>query len=391
MWRKTTGLLDNEAVLCKERKSLFLKWFYILRFVLKFNIFFSFFILANSMEPNPDLLDSLFQQDASDPAASSPHSSSSSSSSSDYTGVAEMILNAKNNFADKWISEGQGMFFFDSRENKLFLVKNNCYFEYLGEGEFQFLRPVDVQSTEDAMPIPNSCEIDEIKIEKANFCECFVTVFSKEELSIGIDSRRKRLREGDDDEEGNEVVVVDAPAVVVPTSLSSLVDYAEFTHNIVGLRNFLKSWNLLSEDSVVRNLLKQDAERIRFIVRAFAPTKANPKNALLKFISALSQFPQKWRCKSPLFQARKVNISSICPYTVFPAGASILRMGSEYYVIREQGGGEYLYLDGMRVSVEDGPMGPLRSGSVMTLSQVKDCLVPDWMCVVELEFEPVNR
>jgi hypothetical protein len=311
---------------------------------------------------NPDLLDGIFDEDAVNRFEPPDADDASSTSTADYEGVAELILRGKTQFANKWIREGEGMFFYDSSIDKLLLVKNKCYFEYQGGGEFQFLRPANTTTAEEDMPIP-----------RENRTCIFLAGFESSDLQI---RSNKRVREEEEPKAAD-------------TSLTAMITQIENQTGIYMLSNFLKSWNLLSEESTVRYFLKSvDLPMLRFVLDKFAPEKAKPKNALPKFVQSLSKFPQRWRVKTTEFETRMKDVSDDLPWTN-ESGVSIVRLGDDYYAMLESGGDKTVFVDGIRLNSADGPVGPLQTGSVIAISNVKEFSVPDSMLVVKIDEIPV--
>ena len=84
---------------------------------------------------NEHLLDDLFEDKSSD------HDSQSSDDDQLVEWADTVLASAQSNnsFRDRWLTNEKKLsLYYDSSREKLILYKNNCYFDYEGNGEFQF-------------------------------------------------------------------------------------------------------------------------------------------------------------------------------------------------------------------------------------------------------------
>ena len=299
------------------------------------------------MSGNEHLLDDLFIEDERESDVSS-----ESSSSDDLVDWAERLIasaQSDTSVANKWLTNEKGLsIFYDSNRKKLILLKNNLYFDYEGNGEFQFTgaRPIDGGDVSES-----------------------ITDESFESL----------------------------PIVWITSIPRSFLTLDESEH----LSSFFQKFNF--EDSFVRHILKLDKLLVSYIIDRFDPQKAKPRNAFINYCDSLnSKFPQPWRRKSFLAipengecetkELRGVlnfgkddDLGVEIEHAGF-SGGQFFFLGSDPYVGIERDSDEVKVLvDGVRCLARDGPIGPLRDGSVVSISSSTATeYVPDHLFLIEI-------
>ena len=329
-------------------------------------------------ESNEHLLDGLFQ----DEQASEPSSASSDDGEDAIVETAEMIIRSAKldeKFCDKWISENGLLFYFDSKRQKLILLKNNCYFDYEGDGEFQFTGRVDSQIQSDSANDHTADQADTSDLPcvwVTSVPRSFLTIRHEGPVSDSPSSKRQRTE---------------------PNYKIKFLD--EFFHKYV------------FDESFIRHILKLDRLLVSYIVPRFNPMKAKPKNAFSNFCDSLiSKFPQPWRWKSllaipeedrvdcdckPLRSTLFFGTNSDLDFELFSDSpeekfsAQFFFLGNDVYVMmNEEQIPVTVLVDGVRCTAGEGPVGPLKDGSVLTVSLANKPstseLVPDHMFIVEL-------
>ena len=288
---------------------------------------------------NPSLLDDLFDDQASSPktAIIIEPTSPSSSSGDDYEEMAEKIISTSSMHA-KWIPHGETKFFYNSKE--LILLKNNCYFKYQGDGVFQFLKPAELNGD------PVMTEISHTSIEPMG--PLVVTKLVRSELEL-----------------------------VRPESKST--NFQELLNSIPAINSFFQKWNLQKEESICRHFIKLDSLLVSYIIERFNPQKSKPKNALQKFIDTLTKHPQRWRPTS-IRETGFGELIQLSKDDELVPGVKVVILGQSYYVL-VQSSEVTVLMDGIRIIPSDGPS-ELVDGSVISISNVKDFIIPDFMFVV---------
>ena len=354
-----------------------------------------FFILCEfvaKMSGNENLLDGLFrEEEEADKDASDSYSSSSSSEDDGVVEAAEKLVALAQNdvqIQDKWIMENGHCFFYDSHRSKLLLFRNNCYFEYEGDGEFHFAgRPADDLTTPH---LPEEADPVTPHIPPTNPASFWITSIPKSFLTIRYDT-------GDFSEKSSS-----------PSSKRQKRPY-----KISAFEEFLHKYNF--DDSFVRHILKMDRFLVSYIIPRFNPVKAKPKNAFSNFCDSLiTKFPQPWRWKAMVAIPEEeraaegcetkplrdiINFGSfsekndfeIAPQN-FSFSAQFFFLGTDVYVMMNQdNSGVRVLVDGVRCLASEGPLGPLKDGSVVAIyfdgpdnsSRQSAELVPDHLFVVE--------
>lgn len=327
-------------------------------------------------EGNPDLLEGIFRDE--DESESS--DSETPESTSDMILRATSTLTDASAFSNKWIRDGEKNFFFDSQTRRLICHNpNGSYMQYLGSGRFVAI--------DDPTAPPKEAPILEeqtmpVEVAPVALQQCWMTSVRRESLEV-IDKSNAPKRQRTEQS-------------VPSLSFDDLLEQADT--RIDGFKTFINKWNLSNEEQTVRHFLKSDLLLVSYIVKRFNPTKALPKNALLKFTDSLSQFPQKWRIFS-LIESGIVDSgeaeTSIVPDSglAVTSGTTshgednvieleetsemrfqIVKMESDFYVINQSAG--IVHVDGIRCTPSDGPVGPLVDGSVV--------VTPEHMLVVEI-------
>lgn len=330
------------------------------------------------MASNP--LDGLFKKDHQD--GKNEGQSSSSDSETTLETVADMILRAvstlaNSGFENKWIADGNRYFFFDSNSKRLLChTRDGRYMHYLGNGRYV---PIE-DPTGGRSSINEEITSVEVTPEQLNpdikESVCWITTIPSDHLEV-MDSGTIVTEKKHRTEEG--------PVGVPKLTFSEIVEKT----SIHGFKEFLEKWDLLSEESSVRHLIKLDKQLIQYLMRRFNPIKAKPKNALLKFSESLLKHPQKWRIVAAV-QDGLIDSGSGCETAVVCeeiftiSGQSderscleleeesaecrlvIERIASEFFLLN-QDSQHPVFLDGMRVVPADGHVGPLLDGSVVTV------------------------
>jgi hypothetical protein len=239
----------------------------------------------------------------------------------------------------------------------------------------------------------------EVKPEQSNpdmkETVCWITTIPSEHLEV-MDSGANLTEKKQRTEEG--------PIGVPKLTFADIVGGT----SIHGFKEFLEKWDLLSEESSVRHLIKLDKQLIQYLMRRFNPIKAKPKNALLKFSESLLKHPQKWRIVAAV-QDGLIDSGSGCETAVVGedvftiSGRSddascleleeesaecrlvIERMASEFFLLNLDSQ-HPVFLDGMRVMPADGHVGPLLDGSVITVpnAHASRSTIPATLLLVEI-------
>jgi hypothetical protein len=335
------------------------------------------------MSGNEHLLDGLFQEEEQ------PSSSESGDSDDGIVDTAEMIIrgaSSEDRFRNKWISENGLLFYYDSERQKLLLLKNNCYFEYEGNGEFQFTGRVDpVQPTVSDEQNHVSSAASET-VEVAELPSIWITSVPRSLLTI------RELAESES-----------------PSAKRQKTD----SFKIPFLSDFFHKYAF--DDSFIRHILKLDRLLVSYIILKFNPLKAKPKNAFKNFCDSLNEkFPQPWRWKSFLTipeedradcETKPLRTSLVFGQTTVGTAETgfdfdiisadvpsfsgqFFLLGNDAYVMMNEDGGVTVLVDGIRCVPSEGPVGPLKDGTVVTVRFGKNSssneLIPDHMFIVEL-------
>jgi len=334
------------------------------------------------MSGNDHLLDDLFQEEEQ------PSSSESSDSDDGIVEAAEMIIrgaSSEEKFRNKWISENGLLFYYDSERQKLLLLKNNCYFEYEGNGEFKFTGRVDpVQSTVSEEQTHGTSAAAET-VKDPQLPSIWITSVPRSFLTI------RELAESES-----------------PSAKRQKTD----SFKIPFLSDFFHKYAF--DDSFIRHILKLDRLLVSYIIPKFNPLKAKSKNAFTNFCDSLnSKFPQPWRWKSLLSipeedradcETQPLRTELVFgpivgtsetgfDFDIIPAGESFFSgkfffLGNDAYVMMNEDGGVTVLVDGVRCIPSEGPVGPLKDGTVVTVRLGKNSssneLIPDHLFIFEL-------
>ena len=305
--------------------------------------------------------------------------SSSSDSESDVPeSTADMILRAvgmKSGFENKWISDENRHFFYDSNSRRLICrTSEGKLLQYLGSGRYI---PIDDPTNPNDAPEEGE-SLGEPSLESDGNV-CWVTVVPVDQLEVMGPSCSSSKRQKASEE---------ATAGVPKFSLNEIVENT----TLPDFKCFLEKWDLLSEESSVRHLVKLDRQLIQYIMRRFNPLRAKPRNALFKFSESLLKHPQKWRIVSVIQEGllesgdcettplpvddgvlrivtsrprdEEGAVIELDPESVAPCEITMSRIGNDFY-ISNASSIDAVFVDGMRDLREDSPYGPLRNGSVI--------------------------
>jgi hypothetical protein len=367
------------------------------------NFSHAFFLVHTfqNMTERPDLLDGLFRD--SDERSSS--SSSSNDEDDELVEIAEKILTG--DFSkNQWIPARRGnLFFHDTNNSKLILLRKGMYFEYQGDGEFQCIGNVHSRPVEDTQAVVETNKNDIQETPRNPVPAVWLTSVPGSTLAISPPqtadeeqgaTKRQRMKDSD------------------------LLSSAEA--RVPGFTEFAKKWSL--PESTIRHVFKyNDRSLLLYVMRRFNPTKAKAKNAFLNFCDSLvSKFPQIWRSKSliemNLFEEadavelykmgcfRPEGILFSCDDSSIDGSILLDGVGDsdisgnffflndDLYVLMNRDDKDVTVLvDGTRALTIEGPVGPLRDGSVITFSRDKSG-GPDHLILVEMsanEMDLLNR
>ena len=357
------------------------------------------------MTENPELLEGLFRdnQDGSSEAHSD-RSSIQDDKDDDIVEFAYALMSGSTRHpTNEWIpAPGGNYFFHDTGKSKLLLLRDNCYFEYEGDGEFQFIgRVADRSMSEpDRESFPQNCQ--HIWLTSVPGTVLSMETTGAEEGEDRDDVPQKRLRiAGPKDEPRN--------------SISDLILRAE--NRVPGFSDFVSKWNF--PEQTIRHFLKFDRLLIAYIMRRFNPTKAKAKNAIIGFCDSLiGKYPQIWRWKSVIeleWMEEEANVEirkltdgqedrvSFCSPDVQMEDAIILDknfekisgeiifLGQDAYVMMTVDDPSVTVLvDGIRALSVEGPVGPLRDGSVIAFSKKENKSgIPNHLILVEIATEEI--
>ena len=353
-----------------------------------------------SSEGNPNLLDGIFREE--DESRSS--ESEADESTPDMILRAVKTLGDKSGFVNKWIADGTKQFYYSG--GKLVCYHDGKYSQYIGDGRYL---PMDGSVGDDTVVVDQ--QVDRVAVEKAESATqedkvssspgvCWVTAIPRESLTIVCRSTAAKRQRTD------ESGAVTSSATV---PVSDLLEEAELT--VPGISEFFSKWSLGSEESIVRHFMKLDRLLAVYIMKRFNPVKAKPKNALQGFIEHLSgKYPQKWRIPA-LVGSGLVDSEECSTVSVDETGLvltsvdtdvdsetrkfelegcdacnfQIIVLGGDFYVLNRRDGGDTVVVDGMRATAADGPVGPLRDGSVISVGNTGS--IPNQLLVVEIGAE----
>ena len=162
-----------------------------------------------------------------------------------------------------------------------------------------------------------------------------------------------------------------------------------------GITAFGLKWGLKVE--YLRRLNKLDGMLVDHVFRAFNPHKSKPKNALKKFTDALLRYPQKWRLQGmveqgfadtdeyvKLNEGQSCSVGSdfeACELLILDTAASAVQfdvvcLEGDFY-LQSRPGSSHTFLNGLRVSPEDGPVQltdlvVVKVGETMILVEIGD-------------------
>ena len=325
-------------------------------------------------EGNPNLLEGIFGDD-DEASPSSYESDDSPESTADMILRATKILGSKSGFLNKWVAGENGRYFFYNEANRKLITfsPDGRYSEYIGDGKYLAF------SEDEIPPQANPPAV----VDDAGPVECWITVIPKEEL-LTVDKEAylcaKRQRAAEDSASS-------APAI----------PYQELLKIIPNLLEFSEKWGL--EEQSIRHLVKYDKIIVQYILKSFNPTKAKPKNALLAYLEALTRYPQKWRIYATLEKEdfedtlATINIDASRRFVgensedgivlegVTECDFQISKIGSDYYVICT-GSSTKVLVDGILATPADGPVGPLREGSIVVVPSTTS--EKEYMLLVEV-------
>lgn len=313
-------------------------------------------------EGNPNLLEGIFRDD--DQASSSAYESDDSpESTADMILRATKILGSKSGFFNKWVVAENGRYFFYNEANRKLISfsPDGRYSEYIGDGKYLPVREDELSAVSQPPQAGSAAVVDD-----AAPVECWITLIPKEEL-VTVDKEAylstKRQRVSEDS-----------------SSSAPVIPYQELLKIIPNLLEFSEKWGL--EEQSIRHLVKYDKIMVQYILESFNPTKAKPKNALLAYLEALNRYPQKWRIYAMLAKEdfedtfSTINIDDSKRFVgensedgivlegVTECDFQISKIGNDYYVICT-GSSTKVLVDGILATPADGPVGPLREGSVL--------------------------
>ena len=303
--------------------------------------------LRMTEEGDPTLLSDLFDSDAE--------------SETVEESVADMIVRVAAGphsecVTDKWITDDSGsQFYFSSETKKLICYTvEGVYLDYMGSGVYTERAIVQVDDAcVDTACVSDTCVektfVDDTSVDKTcdetsfveNTCvdkPCVhVWRFSREELSF-FGTKRKRFETEDFD-------------------------------------TFIEKYKF--DESFGKYLKKFDCQLIQYVMERFNPTKAKAKNAIQKYIESLLK-DQKWR-----FVNHTLDEAVFSKNETFELidGLEILRVESDWFA---QIRGKICLVNGIRLSPECGPFGPLTEYSIITLGTTKDDMVPDEMFLIKI-------
>ncbi|EER12383.1 hypothetical protein Pmar_PMAR001182 [Perkinsus marinus ATCC 50983] len=182
---------------------------------------------------------------------------------------------------------------------------------------------------------------------------------------------------------------------------------------VPGFKDFAKRWAI--DVNILRHFAKHDGMLIRHVIESFKPIKAKAKNALQKYLQGLMKYPQKWRIVAACRQAvlieeaegetrellppRSVLVGSAeedlaqtsdesVTRLVIPAGSGqyvspehfrIFPLGDDFYV-QDLGSNYGITVDGLRYRSADGPIGPLKDGSIVSIGGGSQHQPPLFLC-----------
>ena len=324
--------------------------------------------------------------------------SSSDADSEVPESTADMILRAvstleKSGFENRWIADKDRHFFYDSNSRRLVChTSDGKYLEYMGGG--RYVPTADPTLVQETQQEEKSDEVVPVNSENV----CWVTVVPHEQLEVLDSSLTGSKRQRTESDQQPKFTFNE---IIENTTIS-------------GFKEFLEKWELLSEESSVRHLVKLDRQVIQYIMRRFNPLRAKPKNALLKFSESLLKHPQKWRIYSVIEEG--YSDTGECETTRLPQDGqvrfltlnefsksddeflvelddqqvsecdfSITKMGSEFFGNNNLSG-HNIFVDGMRVLPADSPYGPLSDGSVVSVphKDSRTSTIPGYLLLIEI-------
>ena len=283
--------------------------------------------------------------------------------------MADMIIRsvkANPATADKWILDeaSGGRFFFHSGMQKLLSQANGKWLEYRGEGVFvecgesgqwgQWAESEERDFGSLGKRVDGASNGESDFTQKPPTCRAWV--FPKASLQVETLKR----------------------------SHNSELNLHSVDERVTGFKGFVEKWAL--EESIVRHLLKFDRQLLQYVIPRFNPTKAKAKNALQAYIDSLVKFPQKWRLKvveedlgygSPLTADPLCGGLTISTPNGNHCSLNLVPIQSEWFAL-----GSGASVDGLRLVSEEGPLGPLVNGSVITVNAQHG--IPDYLILIEI-------
>ncbi|KAF4668617.1 hypothetical protein FOZ61_006083 [Perkinsus olseni] len=335
---------------------------------------------------------------------------------------------------DKWVSDNQtGLkYCYSGSEKKLFMwnPRSQSMYHWKGRGSMDFMWQANQSSQEQyqqqgrAQPqaavgeAPKSSD----DAEQADHEEkvLWMTYIPSSYLwgkdpQKNMDSPEDSAEENDaagDDEESEPSSATEPKHKKARMAADNASMLAKCDARVPGFKDFAKRWAI--DVNIMRHFAKHDGMLIRHVIDSFKPTKAKAKNALQKYLQGLTKFPQKWRivaaCKQAvlleeaegetreLVPPRSVVVGSAEEDLRGPSDESVTRLvlppdagyvspehfrifplGDDFYV-QDLGSDYGITVDGLRYRSTDGPIGPLKDGSIVSIGGGSQHAPPMFLC-----------